>query len=94
MKYKILVLFLVAVLYAPADRLSRAMPELSALSLLSSLVYGLIGAGLCGLGYAAFDRLAGLNLRRELVEDQNTAAGILMAGVFIGIAIVVTASIA
>jgi uncharacterized membrane protein YjfL (UPF0719 family) len=59
--------------------------------LLSTLVYGLIGILLAVVGYFVFDRLLKLDLRRELVEDQNTALGIMLAGVFIGISIVVAA---
>lgn len=59
----------------------------------STILYGLLGIALCVLGYFAFDRIAGLDLKRELVEDQNIALGIMLAGVFIGIAIVVSAAI-
>ncbi|HEY86194.1 MAG TPA: DUF350 domain-containing protein [Chloroflexi bacterium] len=59
----------------------------------SSVVYGLLGIALAILGYFAFDKLAQLDLKRELVEDQNIALGIMLAGVFIGIAIVVAAAI-
>ena len=69
------------------------MEVLAITEIVSTLVYGLIGIGLCVLGYFAFDRLAGLDLQRELVEDQNTSLGIMLAGVFIGIAIVVAAAI-
>lgn len=67
--------------------------ELAPLVILSTLLYGLIGIALCIAGYFAFDRLIGLDLRRELVEDQNEALGLMLAGVFIGIAIVVAAAI-
>lgn len=60
-------------------------------ALLSTVVYGLIGIALCVLGYFAFDKIAGLSLQHELVEDQNIALGIMLAGVFIGIALVVAA---
>ncbi|MEM0964311.1 MAG: DUF350 domain-containing protein [Bacteroidota bacterium] len=58
---------------------------------LSTLVYGAVGILMCVLGYVVFDKVAGLNLKHELVEDQNTAVGIMLAGAFIGIAIVVAA---
>ncbi|PAP76149.1 DUF350 domain-containing protein [Rubrivirga marina] len=67
-------------------------PEAADLSLtvvLSTLVYGAIGILMCVLGYVVFDKVAGLNLKHELVEDQNVAVGIMLAGAFIGIAIVV-----
>jgi len=34
-----------------------------------------------------------LNLRKELLEDQNTAFGVMLAGLFVAIAIIVAASI-
>ena len=66
--------------------------ESSGLSLpvvLSTLLYGGIGILMCVLGYVAFDKVAGLNLRHELVEDQNVAVGVMLAGAFIGIGIVI-----
>ncbi|PAP79772.1 hypothetical protein B1759_13270 [Rubrivirga sp. SAORIC476] len=44
---------------------------------------------MCVLGYVVFDKVAGLNLRHELVEDQNVAVGVMLAGAFIGIGIVI-----
>ena len=57
----------------------------------ATFLYGLIGIALCVAGYFVFDKIAGLNLKHELVEDQNLAVGVMLAGVFIGIAIVVAA---
>jgi len=86
---RLLPLLLVA---APAvAQTTRASDGLAAGTLLSTVVYGLLGIVLCVLGYFVFDKVAGLNLRHELVEDQNVAVGILLAGAFIGIAIVVAA---
>ena len=59
--------------------------------LLSTIVYGAIGILITLAGYFIFDKVAGLNLRHELVEDQNIAMGIMLAGVFIGLSIVVAA---
>lgn len=63
--------------------------DLSLMVILSTLLYGAIGILMCVLGYVAFDKLAGLNLRHELVEDQNVAVGVMLAGAFIGIGIVI-----
>lgn len=56
---------------------------------LSTLLYGIVGILMCVLGYVAFDKVAGLNLRHELVEDQNVAVGVMLAGAFVGIGIVI-----
>lgn len=67
--------------------------ELSLLAVLSTLIYGLVGLLLYALGYFIFDRVLRLDLRRELLEDQNQALGIMLGGVFIGIAIIIAAAI-
>ena len=89
---RLFVLF-VALLGTPSAALAQdvARSDLSGSVLLSTIVYGLIGILLCVAGYFAFDKIAGLNLKHELVEDQNVALGIMLAGVFIGIALVVAA---
>ncbi len=58
---------------------------------ISTILYGAIGILLTLAGYFVFDKVVGLDLKRELVEDQNTAIGIMLAGVFIGCSIVVAA---
>lgn len=65
--------------------------DLSPSVLLATIVYGIIGIAMCIVGYFAFDILIGLNIKRELIEDQNTAIGIMLAGAFVGIGIVVAA---
>lgn len=67
--------------------------DLEPMFIVSTLIYGFIGLGLYVLGYIMFDKLFKLDLRRELVEDQNIAIGIMMAGVFVGIAILIAAVI-
>ena len=59
--------------------------------ILATVIYGFMGIALCVASYFVFDKIAGLSLKHELVEDQNVAVGIMLAGVFIGIAIVVAA---
>jgi uncharacterized membrane protein YjfL (UPF0719 family) len=95
MKRKLLTSFVVASILpsgvALAQDVTGRANDLTLMPILSTLVYGLIGVVLCVVSYFVFDRLIGLDLKRELVEDQNTALGIMLAGVFIGIAIVVAA---
>lgn len=71
-------------------------PEASDLGfwpLLSSFLYGIIGIAIYVLGYLVFDRMMRLDLRRELVEDQNQALGLMLGGLFIGLAIIIAAAI-
>ena len=70
---------------------AAAASSLSLSVFLSTLVYGTVGILFTLAGYFIFDKVAGLNLQHELVEDQNVAVGIMLAGVFIGLSIVVAA---
>jgi len=79
-----------SIVFAQSSQASALDP----LEILATVIYGVIGILLCVVGYFAFDKVAGLDLQRELVEDQNVSLGIMLAGVFIGIAIVVSAAIA
>jgi uncharacterized membrane protein YjfL (UPF0719 family) len=59
----------------------------------AAVVFALLGVILFVLGFIIFDRLTPGNLWKELLEDQNTALGNLMAGVAIAIAIIIAAAI-
>jgi putative membrane protein len=59
----------------------------------AALVFALMGVLLFVIGFIIFDRLTPGNLWKELLEDQNTALGNLMAGVAIAIAIIIAAAI-
>jgi uncharacterized membrane protein YjfL (UPF0719 family) len=85
---------LVALLAAPVSAQEVVVRETAGLSapvFLSTLLYGTVGVLMCVVGYLVFDKVIGLNIKHELVEDQNVAVGIMLAGAFIGIAIVVAA---
>lgn len=69
----------------------RESSGLSVSVFLSTLLYGAVGVLMCVVGYVVFDKVIGLNIKHELMEDQNVAVGIMLAGAFVGIAIVVAA---
>lgn len=60
---------------------------------LATLLYATIGIVVMMISVVAFDKLFGLDLHRELVEDQNMAFGVMLAGVAIGIGLIISASI-
>jgi putative membrane protein len=59
----------------------------------SAVVFALLGVVLFVVGFMIFDRLTPGSLGKELLEDQNTALGNLMAGVAIALAIIIAAAI-
>lgn len=60
---------------------------------LSAVVFALLGVVLFVVGFMIFDKLTPGSLWKELLEDQNTALGNLMAGVAIALAIIIAAAI-
>ncbi len=59
--------------------------------IISSILYFLIGLAACVLGYKIFDWITPFDLNKE-IDDHNMAAGIVIAGIFIAVAIVVSAA--
>ena len=71
--------------------LAKVVPELS--SLVSALLYSLIGIALFGLAFFIIVKVAPFSLRKEIEEDQNTSLGILMGCTLIALAIVLASAI-
>jgi uncharacterized membrane protein YjfL (UPF0719 family) len=61
--------------------------------IVSTVVYTLLGLGLFVFSWFIIEWLSPFSLRREIEEDQNLAIAVLMAAVFISIAIVIGAVI-
>ena len=60
---------------------------------LESGLYAIMGIVLSLLAYKLYDLLTPFSLNKELSEDQNIAVGILIGAIFIGIAMIIAASI-
>jgi putative membrane protein len=60
---------------------------------IAAVVFALLGVVLFVVGFVIFDKITPGSLWKELLEDQNTALGVLMAGVAIAIAIIIAAAI-
>ncbi len=63
------------------------------MTILDSTVFGVIGIILMVVGYKAIDFVMPADLNKE-VEKGNLSAGLIIAGAFIAIAIIVHAAIA
>ena len=59
----------------------------------SSVVFSGIGIVVFGIAFVLMTKLAPFSIKKEIEEDQNTALGIIMAGVIIGVSIIIAASI-
>ncbi len=60
---------------------------------IASIFSALLGILLFILAYKVYDLIVPFDLTKELEEDQNIAVGIVIAGMIIGISIIIAATI-
>ena len=60
---------------------------------LAAVLFAVIGVVLFILAFMLFDRLTPGSLWKEIMEDQNTALGVLMGAVAIALAIIIAAAV-
>jgi uncharacterized membrane protein YjfL (UPF0719 family) len=63
-------------------------------AVVSSAVFAGIGLAVFGLAFWAMTKLAPFSVKKEIEEDQNTALAIIMAGVIIGVSLIISSAIA
>jgi putative membrane protein len=62
-------------------------------ALLATAIFGIVGILLMVLGYKVFDWITPrIDVQKELAERNNIAVGIVIAAVFIGVAIIISAA--
>jgi uncharacterized membrane protein YjfL (UPF0719 family) len=61
--------------------------------LLDAALFGLAGIVLLIIGYYIWELITPYNLRREIQENRNTAAAIVVAAFILGMAIVIAAAL-
>ncbi len=60
---------------------------------LATVVYAAIGVVIFAIAYKVIEKVLPFSLQKELTEDDNTAVGVLMGSVMIGLAIIIAAAI-
>lgn len=61
--------------------------------LLASVVYSLVGIFILVVSFYLFEKLTPGTLRKEIMEDQNTALAILGAAFMLSVALIISAAI-
>jgi uncharacterized membrane protein YjfL (UPF0719 family) len=56
-------------------------------------VYVVLGLALFGVAYLIIDKVTPFSLRKELLDDRNVALAIVLASVFLGIALILAGAI-
>ena len=59
----------------------------------AAVLFAVIGVLLFIVAFMVFDKLTPGSLWKELIEDQNTAIGVLMGAVAIALAIIIAAAV-
>lgn len=59
----------------------------------ASIVYSLLGLVMFAVAYKVLGLILPFSIRKELEEDQNTAVGIVLGCMMLGLAIVIAAAI-
>lgn len=60
---------------------------------LASVVYSIIGAVILCLAMWVTARILPFSVKKEIEEDQNTALGIILAAIIIGLSLIISAAI-
>jgi putative membrane protein len=60
--------------------------------ILATLVYSAIGIVIFALAYKVAEKMLPFDLTKELSVDDNTAVGVLMGSIMIGLAIIIAAA--
>lgn len=72
----------------------KNMEELISLkSILGSVIYSIIGIAILVVAYIVFEKITPENLRKEIIEKQNTALAIVSASFILAIAIIIATAI-
>ena len=62
-------------------------------SIVTTLVFVAIGLVFFGIAFGILNLVTPFSIRKEIEEDQNTALGIVIGSVLIGIAIIIAATV-
>ena len=61
--------------------------------LVSAILFSLVGLGVFGLAFFIMSKMTPFSIRKEIEQDQNTALGILIGSIIIGLSLIISASI-
>jgi putative membrane protein len=62
-------------------------------ALVSSVVFSLVGMAVFALGFVMLRKLLPMDMKKEIETDQNTALGIVIGSVILGLAFIIGSAI-
>lgn len=61
--------------------------------IVATILYAIIGMVIFTAGFVIISRILPFSVRKEIEEDQNTALGIILGAIVIGLSIIIAAAI-
>ncbi len=58
-----------------------------------TVIYCALGVIVFGISFFIMNKITPFSIRKEIEEDQNTSLGIIIAGVIVGLSIIIAAAI-
>ena len=80
-------------LFAQANTPIWSDPLRFGMSVLSTIVFGVVGIGLAIVGFKLFDMLTPGKLEEEIVNKQNMALAIMVGAMSVGVCIIIAAAV-
>ena len=77
---------------AEAENISMFNWQMIARDIILVAVFSIVGLIILMIGYKVFDMATPYDLNRQIAEENNTAAGIAVAGVLVSLGIIVAAA--
>ena len=62
-------------------------------AVVSTAVFAGIGLAVFGIAFWLMTKIAPFSVKKEIEEDQNTALAVIMAGVLIGISLIISSAV-
>jgi uncharacterized membrane protein YjfL (UPF0719 family) len=69
------------------------MPEHTLRALIEVVVFSMVGIVVFAIAFFVIARVSPFSLRKELEEDQNTALGVVLGSMIIGLSLIISAAI-
>jgi uncharacterized membrane protein YjfL (UPF0719 family) len=69
------------------------MPEHTLRALIEVVVFSVVGIVVFAIAFFVIARVSPFSLRKELEEDQNTALGVVIGSMIIGLSLIISAAI-
>ena len=67
--------------------------EHTSVALVQAILFSMVGIAVFALAFFVLTKLTPFSIRKEIEDDQNTALGIIIGSMLIGLSIIIAASI-